>query len=371
MYCQGCGREIADDSTFCSHCGNKVEHEQIGHTEHQDSDCVRPGMPKKKCADCGKELPGSWIADICSICAMRKQNRDRDAESERSQQWYAASSGDRYDRSSRFDQSVFERDRKNYYHDSALDGNAIRTAERDIDPKRGRWQKQAFDDRPKLKKNRPGCVLAIFFFIIFSIIAPALFALIPAHLFSFGESHMETESIPVSSNAPQMESVYTTESLNDDVFIGTESLSGDKELDKLFSKYVSHHCVDMLANYYEDAADADVLREVWFDLEDFTYSQAYIFVSGSTHHLVFEDEANIPVALEDDVMEVDRFELCLIGDTEGIYYIPVSLFINGELIYDVSDQIDRNGNFTEIAQPELENPEDYLAGGPLFIRDLL
>ena len=54
MFCSKCGREIRDDSVFCSYCGECVEEEpqEAGEPcgDEEEAPCVRPGAPKKRCS---------------------------------------------------------------------------------------------------------------------------------------------------------------------------------------------------------------------------------------------------------------------------------------------------------------------------------
>ena len=117
MFCSKCGREIRDDSVFCSYCGECVEEEprEAGEPcgDEEEAPCVRPGAPKKRCSECGKELPSSTISDLCAMCTIRRRNRE--IEEERERRDAEPPNRDRYDISDEFDQSVFERDRANYF----------------------------------------------------------------------------------------------------------------------------------------------------------------------------------------------------------------------------------------------------------------
>ena len=145
MFCEKCGREIPEDSIYCAYCGVKLPPEEKAsdweeaarlrelQEAYEDkktgkpiygsrnishgADCIRPGAPKKKCRDCGRELPASTIGEYCALCETRR-NREAEAQAEaaenrRLQQEEAKGLRDRYDVSDEFDWQVFQRNQSN------------------------------------------------------------------------------------------------------------------------------------------------------------------------------------------------------------------------------------------------------------------
>ncbi len=105
MFCEKCGREIPEDSIYCAYCGIKLSPEAkasdweeaarlrelqeayqdkkagkkaaVVCNAYHESDCIRPGAPKKKCLDCGKELPASTIGGYCALCETHRNQIGR------------------------------------------------------------------------------------------------------------------------------------------------------------------------------------------------------------------------------------------------------------------------------------------------------
>ena len=145
MFCEKCGREIPEDSIYCAYCGIKLSPEAkasdweeaarlrelqeayqdkkagkkaaVVCNAYHESDCIRPGAPKKKCLDCGKELPASTIGGYCALCETRRnreaEERAEAAENKRLQQEEAKGLRDRYDVSDEFDWRVFQQNKPN------------------------------------------------------------------------------------------------------------------------------------------------------------------------------------------------------------------------------------------------------------------
>lgn len=139
MFCEKCGREIAEDSIYCAYCGLELPHQEeeldweeaarlreaaerragsimprrVSSKQYHPG-CVAPGAPKKKCPGCGKELPSSTVSDFCALCTMRREHEEEKRAERAAEEQYerevAAGKRDRYDISDEFDWRALQGD---------------------------------------------------------------------------------------------------------------------------------------------------------------------------------------------------------------------------------------------------------------------
>lgn len=109
MFCKECGVEFRDERKVCGYCGAarpsidewELDWEDAARLREErdvqtaqavvtpaprfgDADsCVRPGDPRQKCADCGKELPASAMSNVCALCSIRRNDREAALERQR------------------------------------------------------------------------------------------------------------------------------------------------------------------------------------------------------------------------------------------------------------------------------------------------
>ncbi len=217
MFCAKCGREIRDDSVYCSYCGVRIpdvpEEAALssGAEHHQpDTPCVQPGAPKKKCLDCGKELPSSTVSDICALCTIRRRNRELDEERERRdrEEDLREERRDRYDISDEFDFSVFSQDQAHYFRGEETEDSQKRAKK----AKTSRHSRsKGFNEPPK--KRRTGCLIAIIVAVVLITTAlPALFGVGIALFNSFSQPEWEVH-IPAQEEAPVLAQEDEAESI--------------------------------------------------------------------------------------------------------------------------------------------------------------
>ena len=60
MFCNKCGKEIAESSVYCNYCGNNID---TSNTENDDDETY------KVCPSCGKLI--KWEAVICPKCGVQ------------------------------------------------------------------------------------------------------------------------------------------------------------------------------------------------------------------------------------------------------------------------------------------------------------
>lgn len=174
MFCEKCGREIPEDSIYCAYCGirlppagkasdweeaarlrelqeagqgKKTEKKAAARNGYQGADCIRPGAPKKKCLDCGRELPASTIGEYCALCETRRnreaEERAEAAENRRLQQEEAKGLRDRYDVSDEFDWEVFQQNKSNAPEKPAREnpGRSPKKSLVNVKKPKGNWKK--------------------------------------------------------------------------------------------------------------------------------------------------------------------------------------------------------------------------------------
>lgn len=184
MFCAKCGREIRDDSVYCSYCGVRIPDAEDEPQRPDSSDtslqeqapCIQPGAPKKKCLDCGRELPSSSVNDICALCTIRRRNRELDEERARRdrEEDLREARRDRYDISDEYDFSVFSQDQAHYYHGDEPQGGG-KPARRFRLPQRPKRQFPRHPSGEAPKKRGIGCVVwVVLAMVVLSTVLPAL-----------------------------------------------------------------------------------------------------------------------------------------------------------------------------------------------------
>lgn len=350
MFCRKCGSEIVEDSVYCSYCGVKIEEEPSGDepresapsaapAEQPDDGCIRPGMPKKRCSECGKELPGSSTSDTCAICTVRIRNRERAEQEKRDEQ--ANANRDRYDISDEFDQSVFEKERGNYYRDPA--GYS--------DPRRKHGYDYYNPHKTRGDGSRKGCLIAL---VIAGVVLIPFILTAVIGLFSFASATPERE--PDLTVEPEFSISEPAEPLPDDW-----NLPGQAG-DNAYS-----YTVDEVYDYFLVPAAEETLSSMLWPDDEFAVTVhrdslvsdgAYIYVSGlfsRTHEGVYEED---PFVFGVMISELS--------------YFPLSLFLSGEELFDYRYEIDNQGYLTpEGAEVFGMEPGDQLFDDPLFFLDEL
>lgn len=335
MFCSKCGREIRDDSVFCSYCGECVEEEprEAGEPcgDEEEAPCVRPGAPKKRCSECGKELPSSTISDLCAMCTIRRRNRE--IEEERERRDAEPPNRDRYDISDEFDQSVFERDRANYFRGEEP---GYRSQER---PSRSTYTGKpagALGGADPKPANR-GCLIAAIVVIVVVFVLPIL----AVFIFSFAadsQSSVDAAIAPVSEASPidgdwwpDDESDWQADDESEPGFDDGANVISTGSRDELFDQFIVSAAEStlyaMIPAYYE--ADSVAFHH---DREQLTGDGAFITTYG-TADLTLGGRT-----------KTDRFEVVLAMSPS--YYHPLYLAVNGEPVFDIRDTVDRDGYVT-------------------------
>lgn len=337
MFCSKCGREIRDDSVFCSYCGDRVEEEPQEAGEpcggEAEAPCIRPGAPKKRCSECGKELPGSTISDLCAMCTIRQRNREIEAERERRDS--EPSNRDRYDISDEFDQSVFERDRANYFHG---EDPGSRTQER---PSRSAYAGRpegALGGAERRPANR-GCLIAAIVVILVVFVLPILSVLIFSFAADSGSSMDAALEVPAEASPADGDwwlddengSGWQADGESEPVLDDSANVISTGSLDELFDQFIvsaaENTLYAMVPAYYE--ADSVAFHH---DREQLAGDGALITTCGT---------ADLTVGGR---TKTDRFEVVLAMSPS--YYHPLYLAVNGEPVFDIRDTVDRDGNVT-------------------------
>lgn len=141
MFCEKCGMEDrSGGGAFCAYCGARLPEEEPdwevaarrreaqgggeaapekqGQEQRQYGDsCVHPGASRKRCSECGKELPASMLEDVCTMCTVRRRNREELKQGREAD--HPSAQKDRYDRSDEFDKSIFKG--QHYYQEPILE----------------------------------------------------------------------------------------------------------------------------------------------------------------------------------------------------------------------------------------------------------
>lgn len=340
MFCSKCGREIRDDSVFCSYCGDRVEEEPREAEEpgaaEADAPCVRPGAPKKHCAECGKELPVSTISDLCALCAIRRRNRELEEERERREA--QPSDRDRYDISDEFDQSVFDRDRANYFH-----GEEPEYRQQERPPRTPFYAPKPSGSLggPERKSANRGCLVAAIVIILVVFVLPILSVLI----FSFAaDSHSSSaDAFAAASEVSPVDGEWwvddesagdwwTESSMDETDFSGDGArVIGTDSLDMLFDEFIvpaaENTLYAMVPSYYE--SDSVVFHH---SREELTGDGAFINTYGTAD------------LTSDGRTKTDRFEVVLAMSPS--YYHPLYLEVNGGPVFDIRETVGRDGNIT-------------------------
>lgn len=344
MFCRKCGREIPEDSRYCCYCGIKRPDQAPKAAEPQpavpDDDCIRPGMPKKHCFDCGKELPGSYIDDVCAICTIRRRNQEIEQERERKDE--SSANRDRYDISDEFDQSVFQGEQ--YYHEE--------TARRFVHGKK--YQSSSELDKPSRKSPLIGCLLTVVIVMIF-------FSLLPLGLsvvLSYAQENERFQSEAASSPAPEEIATDWAESQPEELDLSWDNSQPDPDTEYIdplssfqlfFDEVLQPITIAVLQQNYGWVEAALFADDVYTD-------GVYIYLPGT----VAGDESS--------VLEEESFLLCIMVSDSA--FMPLMLSVGDETLFDVRDQVGTDGNLTEFGELISEDMGgDMQAGDPIFPDD--
>ncbi len=364
MRCEYCGRQIPENSKYCKYCKSRVS--------TSTDDCIRPHMPKKHCAGCGKELPGSTISDLCAMCTIRKRNREieqqRKLEAAKEKQRAASGAARSYDRSDAFDQSVFERERDKYYKEET----AERFTEAASHQKRGAsgWKFRPPAANGK-KKIRYPWVAALVIFLVLVRLVPILVSLFsnfaspkadrpsfssvdnaagedwkkvttPSH-----EISIETESgsrVDIEVPFPSEQTPESTPSIGEE-----EPAPVSTQRDEFIRDYVmpvTHH---VLSSWI------DAIQ--WVDYGEIYTDNYYIYIAGTT--------TTMPEG--DDHLEESAFLFCMVMSEQQ--YLPLMLEWDSEMLFDTRELVSTDGT---LALPSGGNLPGLEVGDPLFsAEDLL
>lgn len=363
MFCENCGREIPEDSSYCAYCGitlpsapRELDWEEAARlreaaeaAESQPQaeaavhsvtggyapECVTPGAPRKQCARCGRSLPASTIGEYCALCTMRQSQE----EDKRLQQ----AAEEKYEREA-------AREKRDRYHAAdQLDWRAYENQTAAAPKTPSGWFHEKRSRKAAAGGKRFGCAgcLPVFIFVLLIPLLPQAAACMEGFITGLSE-----KTIAVSQRESDFQEEEDAESFEEFLYWeDSEWTSRDwgpaRQDMETFTAWVRPLAIWMLESSLPDLSESYMPLFLEDDSVEWYTDGIKNRVKGNIMCL---DAQGVKVALPFDTVIV------VTGDEpEGLGY-GLCLEINSEILFDALEAVDDRGLVTELGEIIFEGP---------------